>query len=44
MKVEDHLRNFRESLEVIKESVEKGVQERQRNIGFNVSKVFMACL
>lgn len=37
MKVEDHLRNMKESLEVIKESVQKGIQERQRNIGFNCS-------
>jgi hypothetical protein len=37
MKTEDHLRNIRESLEVINESIQKGVQERQRNRGFNVS-------
>jgi len=37
MKIEDHLRNINESLEVIKESIQKGVQERQRNIAFNVS-------
>ena len=37
MKIEDHLRNIKESLEVIKKSIEKGIQERQRNIGFNVS-------
>lgn len=37
MKIEDHLRNFKESLNVIKESVEIGIQKRQRNIGFNVS-------
>lgn len=37
MKIEDHLRNIRESLEVIEESIQKGLQERQRNIGFNVS-------
>jgi len=37
MKIEDHLRNINESLEVIRESIEKGLQERQRNIGFNVS-------
>jgi hypothetical protein len=30
MKVEDHLRNIRESLEVINESIQKGIQERQR--------------
>ena len=37
MKIEDHLRNIRESLEVINESIQRGVQERQRNIGFNIS-------
>ena len=37
MKAEDHIRNFNESLEVIKECVEKGVQERQRTIGFSIS-------
>ncbi|MBU3912773.1 MAG: hypothetical protein KKB21_04110 [Nanoarchaeota archaeon] len=37
MRVEDHLRNIQESLEVINESIQKGIQERQRNIGFNCS-------
>lgn len=37
MKIEDHLRNFKESFSVVKESIEKGLQKRQRNIGFNVS-------
>lgn len=37
MKVEDHLRNIKESLDVIEESIQKGIQERQRNIGFNAS-------
>jgi len=37
MKIEDHLRNINESLEVIKESIERGLQERQRNIAFNSS-------
>jgi len=37
MKIEDHLRNINESLSVIKESILAGIQERQRNIGFNVS-------
>ena len=37
MKIEDHLRNLKESVEVIEESIEKGLVERQRNIGFNVS-------
>jgi len=37
MKIEDHWKNLRESLEVIEESIEKGLLERQRNIGFNTS-------
>jgi len=37
MKIEDHLRNINESLDVIKESVEKGLQKRQRTIGFSMS-------
>lgn len=37
MKIEDHIRNIKENQEVIKESIQKGLQERQRNIGFNAS-------
>lgn len=37
MKIEDHLRNIKESLDVIKESIQKGIQDRQRNLGFNTS-------
>lgn len=37
MKIEDHLKNLRESLDVIEESIERGLVERQRNIGFNTS-------
>jgi hypothetical protein len=37
MKIEDHLKNIQESLEVIKECVQKGIVDRKRNIGFNVS-------
>ena len=37
MKIEDHLRNINESLEVINESIDKGIEKRQRNIGFNTS-------
>ena len=37
MKIEDHLRNINESLDVIRECIEKGIEERQRNISFNVS-------
>ncbi|MEK6927701.1 MAG: hypothetical protein AABX11_04680 [Nanoarchaeota archaeon] len=44
MKVEDHLRNIKESFEVIRESIEKGLQERQRNLGFNISVVSVEML
>lgn len=37
MLYEAHLRNYQESLDVIEESVVKGLLERQRNIGFNTS-------
>ncbi len=37
MKIEDHWKNLRESLEVLEESIEKGLIERQRTIGFNAS-------
>lgn len=37
MKIEDHLKNIKESLDVIEESIQKGIQKRQRNIGFNAS-------
>ena len=37
MNLEAHWKNLRESLEVIEESIEKGLVERQRNIGFNCS-------
>ncbi len=37
MKIEDHLKRLKESLSVIEESIEKGIVERQRNIGFNAS-------
>ncbi|MBI2141557.1 hypothetical protein HYU16_03985 [Candidatus Woesearchaeota archaeon] len=37
MNIETHLRNLRESLEVIRESIEKGLVERQRTLGFNTS-------
>ena len=37
MKIETHLKNLKESFEVIEESIEKGLVERQRNIGFNTS-------
>lgn len=37
MNIETHLRNLRESLEVIREGIEKGLVERQRTLGFNTS-------
>ncbi|PIN92671.1 hypothetical protein COU61_01405 [Candidatus Pacearchaeota archaeon CG10_big_fil_rev_8_21_14_0_10_35_13] len=37
MKIEDHLRNINESFEVIKESIQRGISERQRSIGFHAS-------
>jgi len=37
MRTEDHLANLKESLDVIEESVEKGLVERQRTIGFSIS-------
>ena len=37
MRIEDHLRNINESLEVIKECIQKGILERQRSIGFHTS-------
>ena len=37
MNVEAHLRNLRESLELIEESIGVGLVERQRTIGFNTS-------
>ncbi len=37
MNTDDHYRQLRESLAVIEESIEKGLLERQRNIGFNTS-------
>ena len=37
MKIEDHFRNINESIEVIEESIQKGLHERQRNISFNAS-------
>ncbi len=37
MNAETHLRNLKESLEVIRESIEKGLVERQRTLGFSAS-------
>ncbi len=37
MNIDSHLKNLKESLELIEESIEKGLVERQRTIGFNTS-------
>jgi len=37
MKIDDHYKRLNESLEVIKDSIEKGLIERQRTIGFSAS-------
>ncbi len=37
MKIEDHLRNLKESMEEIEASIIKGFAERQRSIGFHTS-------
>lgn len=37
MRIEDHKKRLEESLKTIEESIEKGIIERQRNIGFNTS-------
>lgn len=37
MKIENHIKRLKESLLLIEESIEKGVEERQRTIGFNTS-------
>ena len=37
MRIEDHYKQLKESLAVLEENIEKGLAERQRNIGFNTS-------
>jgi len=37
MKIEDHLRNINESIEEISNAVKKGIENKQRTIGFNCS-------
>ena len=37
MKIESHKARLKESIEVIEDSIEKGLLKRQRNIGFNTS-------
>ena len=37
MKLEEHQKRLKESLDVIEDCIQKGALERQRNIGFNVS-------
>lgn len=39
MKTESHAKNIKESLEVIEECIEKGLEARQRTLGFSVSAV-----
>ena len=38
MKIEEHQKAYREHLEHVKKTVEEGLEENQRNIGFNVSQ------
>ena len=44
MNIESHKRTVRESLDVIKESMDKGVVRRQRTIGFHCSAAIMDML
>jgi len=37
MNIDLHLKNLKESLEEIKEAIEKGVERKQRSIGFHTS-------
>ncbi len=37
MKIEDHKARLKESILLLEESIEKGLLERQRTIGFNTS-------
>ena len=37
MKIENHIKRLNESIQLIQESIEKGIEERQRTIGFNTS-------
>ena len=37
MKIESHIERLKKKLDLIKESIEKGIVERQRTIGFNTS-------
>ena len=37
MKIEDHLRNINESIESINDAVKKGIENKQRTLGFNCS-------
>ncbi len=38
MKIEEHQKAYREHLEHIKRAIDEGLEENQRNIGFNVSQ------
>lgn len=44
MRIEDHKERLKESLQLIEESIEKGLLERQRTIGFNTSAAAMDML
>lgn len=44
MKIESHKNVIKESLEVIKESINKGLLERQRTLGFHCSAVLIDIL
>lgn len=37
MKIEDHLRNINESIDTINYAVQKGIENKQRTMGFNCS-------
>ena len=39
MKIEEHEKAYKEHLANIKKAVEEGIEEHQRNIGYNVSQV-----
>lgn len=44
MRIEAHKEAIKESLEVIKDSIERGIEKRQRTIGFHCSAVLMDML
>ena len=38
MKIEEHEKAYKEHLRSIERAIEEGVEENQRNIGFNISQ------